>query len=163
MKNYYSNSIEDTYSIAKEIATSLKAGDILAYTGNLGAGKTTFTKGLAKGLGIDQNVTSPTFALVNEYRNKIGLSLFHFDMYRINDISDVETTGFFDYLDEEQIIAVEWSENIKDVLDYYPNTIYIMFETVDAHSIDENEENSDIEPINTTRKITITTKGDERF
>lgn len=147
MKIYYSNSLEDTFTIAKEVASELKAGDILAYTGNLGAGKTTFTSGLAKGLNIDTNVTSPTFALVNEYRNTNGLSLLHFDMYRINDISDVETTGFFDYLDEEQILAVEWSENIQDVLDYYPDTIYISFETIDENS----------------RKITITTKGGERF
>lgn len=160
MKTYYSNSIADTNEIAKEVANKLKAGDILAYSGNLGAGKTTFTSGLAKALGIDTQVTSPTFALVNEYRNANGLSLFHFDMYRISDISDVETTGFFDYLDENQVLAVEWSENIKDVLDYYPNTIYLSFETI----VDELQTDEiDINHINTKRKITITTKGDERF
>lgn len=167
MKIYYSNTIEDTISIAKEVASQLKAGDILAYTGNLGAGKTTFTSGLARGLGIDINVTSPTFALVNEYRNQNanGLSLFHFDMYRITDHSDVETTGFFDYLDENQILAVEWSENITDVLAYYPNTIYISFETVLDDSInDDINDEINIEQINTKRKITITTKdGGERF
>lgn len=162
MKIYYSNSIQDTTRVANEVASKLKPGDILAYTGNLGAGKTTFTSGLAKGLGIDSHVTSPTFALVNEYRNPNGLSLFHFDMYRINDISDVETTGFFDYLDEEQVLAVEWSENIKDVLSHYPNTIYISFETI-TDECDETDE-INLEHINTNRKITITTnKGDDRF
>lgn len=163
MKIYYSNSIDETIQVAKEVAGKLKAGDILAYSGNLGAGKTTFTSGLAKALGIETQVTSPTFALVNEYRNPKGLSLFHFDMYRITDISDVETTGFFDYLDENQILAVEWSENIQDVLSHYKNTIYINFETIiEENNIEENNIDDNIN-ISTKRKITITQESEERF
>ena len=106
----FSHSAEDTEKIALELGKTLKAGDIVLYEGDLGAGKTTFTKGLAKALGVDDVVTSPTFALVNEYSGRIPL--FHFDLYRIETFDDLYAIGFFDYLDRGGIIAAEWSENI---------------------------------------------------
>ncbi len=109
---YISHSPEDTAHIAAEIASKLKAGDIILYEGDMGAGKTTFTKGLAAALGITDTVTSPTFALVNEYLEG-RLPLFHFDLYRIDSYDDLYAIGFFDYLDRGGIIAAEWSENIE--------------------------------------------------
>ncbi len=109
---YTSNSPEDTARIAAEIATQLRAGDIILYEGDMGAGKTTFTKGLAAALGITDPVTSPTFALVNEYTEG-RLPLFHFDLYRIDSYDDLYAIGFLDYLDRGGIIAAEWSENIE--------------------------------------------------
>lgn len=109
MNEYISNSAADTEKIAFDLAKTLNAGDIILYEGDLGAGKTTFTKGIAKALGIKDVVTSPTFALVNEYYGEI--QLFHFDLYRIETFDDLYAIGFFDYLDRG-IIAAEWSENI---------------------------------------------------
>lgn len=109
---YLSKSPEDTARIAAEIASQLRAGDIILYEGDMGAGKTTFTKGLAAALGITDPVTSPTFALVNEYTEG-RLPLFHFDLYRIDSYDDLYAIGFLDYLDRGGIIAAEWSENIE--------------------------------------------------
>lgn len=109
---YISHSPEDTARIAAETAAQLRAGDIILYEGDMGAGKTTFTKGLAAALGIEDTVTSPTFALVNEYLDG-RLPLFHFDLYRIDSYDDLYAIGFFDYLDRSGIIAAEWSENIE--------------------------------------------------
>ncbi|MEG0615191.1 MAG: tRNA (adenosine(37)-N6)-threonylcarbamoyltransferase complex ATPase subunit type 1 TsaE, partial [Oscillospiraceae bacterium] len=104
-----------------------KGGDIIAYKGSMGAGKTTFTRGLAVGMGLPDEVVSPTFALVNEYRGKI--SLYHFDMYRIKNSDDLETTGFYDYMSDDSVLAIEWSENIADAL---PNgTIFITICRID--------------------------------
>lgn len=101
---YISRSPEDTARISAEIATQLRAGDIILYEGDMGAGKTTFTKGLAAALGITDPVTSPTFALVNEYTEG-RLPLFHFDLYRIDSYDDLYAIGFLDYLDRGGIIA----------------------------------------------------------
>lgn len=109
---YISHSPEDTARIAAEVASQLRAGDIILYEGDMGAGKTTFTKGLAAALGITDTVTSPTFALVNEYTEG-RLPLFHFDLYRIDSYDDLYAIGFLDYLDRGGIIAAEWSENIE--------------------------------------------------
>lgn len=135
-------SAEETIEFAVKIGRMLKKGDVIAYTGGLGAGKTTFTRGLAIGMGLEDNVVSPTFALVNEYRGE-KICLYHFDMYRIMSADDLETTGFYDYPIEESVFAIEWSENIADELP--ENTIYI-----DIVRVDEN-----------IRKINV--KGDERF
>ena len=108
----------------------------------MGAGKTTMTRGLTLGLGLGDTAFSPTFALVNEYRGE-GLTLYHFDMYRIGSALDLETTGFFDYLDDESVLAVEWSENIEEELP--EERIIVTLERIDDD----------------TRKITI--DGDERF
>ena len=101
------HSPEETIDTAAKLGSMLHAGDMIAYKGGLGAGKTTFTRGLAIGLGIGDHVTSPTFALVNEYRGE-KITLYHFDMYRITSPEDLESVGFYDC---EGVIAAEWSEN----------------------------------------------------
>lgn len=121
------HSPEETIQFGKEIGSKLIGGDVIAFVGGLGAGKTTFTRGLAIGMGLGDEVTSPTFALVNEYRGKINL--YHFDMYRIMNAESLETTGFYDYMSEDNVLAIEWSENIKDCLD--KNTIYITINRID--------------------------------
>lgn len=113
MKEYITNSVEETIAAAEEVAASLSEGDIILYEGDMGAGKTHFTKGIAKRLGIDDEITSPTFALVNEYYG--DMPLFHFDLYRIESYDDLYAIGFFDYLDRGGIIAAEWSENIAEL------------------------------------------------
>ena len=121
-EEFLSNSEKETEEIAADFAKKLSGGEVIAYTGNLGAGKTCFTRGLARGLGFKGDVSSPTFALVNEYRGG-RLDLFHFDMYRISGFEDLYSTGFFDYISENGVIAVEWSENISGILD--EKTIFI--------------------------------------
>lgn len=121
MREYFSNSVSETEKIAAEFAAELKEGDVIAYIGGLGVGKTAFTRGLAKGLNVKGEISSPTFALVHEYRG--NPSLYHFDMYRIHSMDDLYSAGYFDYLDLNQIIAIEWSENITDYLE--DNTIFI--------------------------------------
>ena len=111
MTEFITNSEEETLLAAEKLARELRAGDIILYEGEMGAGKTAFTKGIARYLEVDDEVTSPTFALVHEYDGKIPL--FHFDMYRINSYDDLYAIGFFDYLDRGGIIAAEWSENIE--------------------------------------------------
>ena len=109
-------SATETMQIAEQMGTLLQAGDCIAYFGGLGAGKTTFTRGLAKGMGLPDVVASPTFAIVNEYHGTGMLALYHFDMYRIQGAESLETTGFYDYPLEENVFAVEWAENIADCL-----------------------------------------------
>ncbi len=139
---YITRSAEETIELGRLIGERLRGGDIIAYKGSMGAGKTTMTRGLTLGLGLGDTAFSPTFALVNEYRGE-GLTLYHFDMYRIGSALDLETTGFFDYLDDESVLAVEWSENIEEELP--EERIIVTLERVDDD----------------TRKITI--DGDERF
>lgn len=115
MAVYISCSPEDTKRIASDLGKSLVPGDVVAMFGGMGMGKTAFTHGLALGMGIDDScVSSPTFALVHEYGNKN--KLYHFDMYRIESWDDLYSTGFFDYIDANGILAVEWSENIINAL-----------------------------------------------
>lgn len=128
---FITHSPEETIQIAEKIGSILKAGDIIAYKGGLGAGKTTFTRGLAKGLGIGDCVSSPTFALVNEYRGN-NITLYHFDMYRIMTEDGLESTGFFDYPFDENIAVIEWSENISEFLP--ENTIYITINTISENN-----------------------------
>ena len=99
---------------AKKLGSTLKGGEVIAYFGGLGMGKTTFTAGLCEGMGIKAEVSSPTFALVNEYGS--AKKLYHFDMYRITTFDDLCSTGFFDYLDTNAVLAIEWSENIENAL-----------------------------------------------
>lgn len=112
---FLSDSPEKTEEFSENFANSLQGGEVIAFTGDLGAGKTCFMRGLARGLGFCGDVTSPTFAIVNEYRGG-RIPVFHFDMYRISSYDDLYSTGFFDYFDENGIIAIEWSENISDYL-----------------------------------------------
>lgn len=115
---------EETIAFAEKIGRLLHGGDVIAYKGGLGAGKTTFTRGIAVGMGLPDEVFSPTFALVNEYRCK-GITLYHFDMYRIMNAESLETTGFYDYLSDESVVACEWSENIEEYLPVNHITITI--------------------------------------
>ena len=131
-----------TIALGEQIGKRLRGGEVIAYSGGLGVGKTTITRGISMGMGLGDEVTSPTFALVNEYAGR-ERSLCHFDMYRISGGLDLETTGFYDYLDGNNVLAVEWSENIADELP--DDCIKIHIERID----------------DTTRKITLT--ADERF
>ena len=113
--NFISNSYEDTQKIASDFAKKLKPGDVITLDGDLGAGKTAFTGGLAKGLGISGYVTSPTFTIVNEYRNG-HVPLFHFDVYRIESMDDLYDIGWEDYVSQGGICVVEWADIIRDDL-----------------------------------------------
>jgi len=112
---YITNSPAETEAIGAALGKILPAGTILAYRGDLGAGKTAFTRGLARGLGYDEPVTSPTYTIVNEYLGG-RLPLFHFDMYRLASADDLWDIGWEDYLDRGGICAVEWSENVEDAM-----------------------------------------------
>lgn len=115
-QTFLSQSEAQTEQIAAKFAATLKSGDVIAYKGPMGAGKTAFTRGLCRGLGLDETqVSSPTFSLVHQYGNG-ERALFHFDMYRVESYEDLYSTGFFDYLDYGGILAIEWSENISFAL-----------------------------------------------
>lgn len=128
MSVFLTNSPADTEKIGEKLGGILTGGEVIAYTGDLGAGKTCFTRGLARGLGFKGNVTSPTFAIINEYLGG-RLNLYHFDMYRVTGWEDLYSTGYFDYLDAGGVIAAEWSENITAALPQ--NTIYVSIEKTD--------------------------------
>ena len=112
--DYLSNSVEETEALGAELAGRLEPGDVVAFTGDLGAGKTAFVRGLARGLGIPDRVTSPTFTIVNEYEGPIPL--FHFDMYRLEDADALFDIGWEDYLSRDGVCAVEWSERVTEAL-----------------------------------------------
>ena len=112
---FLSHSTQETEAIGEELAQKLRGGDVLAFTGSLGMGKTAFTRGLARGLGCRGRVTSPTFTIVNEYEGRTPL--FHFDMYRLGSSDELFDIGWEDYLARGGVVAVEWSENVKDALD----------------------------------------------
>ena len=114
--HYITHSPEDTEKLGAALAQRLQPGTIIAYTGDLGAGKTAFTRGLAKGLGYTQPVTSPTYTIVNEYLGG-RLPLFHFDMYRLASSDDLWDIGWEDYLERGGVCAVEWSENVADAME----------------------------------------------
>ncbi|MDD3193267.1 MAG: tRNA (adenosine(37)-N6)-threonylcarbamoyltransferase complex ATPase subunit type 1 TsaE [Oscillospiraceae bacterium] len=141
MGSIVTNSAAETERFAQELARLLKPDDVLAFFGGLGMGKTTFVRGLACGLGGQDEVSSPTFSLVHEYRTQP--KLYHFDMYRVTSFDDLYSTGFFDYLETGAILAIEWSENIEGALPQ--GYIRVTFER-----LDENQ-----------RRITV--EGDERF
>lgn len=111
---YKSCSPQQTEEIAAQFAKGLQAGTVVAFFGGLGMGKTAFVRGMAKGLGLNAEVSSPTFALVHEYGGHPPL--VHFDMYRVSGWEDLYSTGFFEYIDAGCILAVEWSENIEAAL-----------------------------------------------
>ena len=106
----------ETEAVGAALAKVLRPGTVVAYEGDLGAGKTAFTRGLARGLGCAEPVTSPTYTIVNEYLSG-RMPLFHFDMYRLRSADDLWDIGWEDYLDRGGICAVEWSENVKDALE----------------------------------------------
>ena len=114
MKEFMTHSPEQTEEVGRTLAENLKGGETLVLRGNLGAGKTRLTKGIAKGLGVSELVTSPTFTIQNVYAGR--LKLYHFDMYRITGEDDLASVGFDDYLTRPGICLVEWSENIPYAL-----------------------------------------------
>ena len=113
---YITNSPAETEAIGAALGRILPAGTVIAYRGDLGAGKTAFTRGLARGLGYRDMVTSPTYTIVNEYLGG-RLPLFHFDMYRLSCAEDLWDIGWDDYLDRGGICAVEWSENVAEAME----------------------------------------------
>ena len=121
---FLTNSPEETEKVGFALGKILTPGTILAYRGDLGAGKTAFTRGLARGLGCGDIVTSPTYTIVNEYTSG-RLPLFHFDMYRLRSSDDLFDIGWDDYLERGGICAVEWSENVDDAME---NAIYVTIE-----------------------------------
>lgn len=136
---FHTHCPQETEAVGAALARHLRPGDVLAYRGDLGAGKTAFTRGLARGLGAAEPVTSPTYTIVNEYLSG-RLPLFHFDMYRLSGSGDLFDIGWEDYLERGGVCAVEWSENIADALE---NPICVTLEKTGASS----------------RKITITGGG----
>lgn len=137
-------SVSETEAFAEKMGAKLHGKVVVAFFGGLGMGKTAFTKGLARGLGITADVSSPTFALVNEYKG--NYELYHFDMYRVESWDDLYSTGFFDYYEQGAVLACEWSENIENALP--ENTITVNIErgendneriiTIEGHGEYEN-------------------------
>ncbi len=119
---HYSASEQETEALGEALVSRLSPGAVVAFTGDLGAGKTAFVRGMARGLGITQRVTSPTFTIVNEYEGG-RLPLFHFDLYRLGSSDELFDIGWEDFLRRGGICAVEWSENVTDALE--PDTVFI--------------------------------------
>ena len=127
----------ETELLGERLAQQLKGGEVLALFGGMGMGKTAFTRGLAHGLDVQEPVSSPTFALVNEYAGR--LPLYHFDMYRVTSWDDLYSTGFVDYLETGGVLVIEWSENIEEALP--ENTVKIIFKRENG----ENDREIEIE------------------
>ena len=119
---HYSKSPQETEALGQALVQKLAPGAVVAFSGDLGAGKTAFVRGMAQGLGITQRVTSPTFTIVNESEGG-RLPLFHFDMYRLHAAEELFDIGWEDFLSRGGICAVEWSENIQEALE--PGTVYV--------------------------------------
>ena len=127
---YITNSPLETEAVGSALGRILLPGTILAYRGDLGAGKTAFTRGLAKGLGCTDLVTSPTYTIVNEYLSG-RMPLFHFDMYRLGSSDDLWDIGWEDYLERHGVCAVEWSENVADAME---NAITVCIQKIGEES-----------------------------
>ncbi len=138
--NYISNGVADTYAIASDLAAKLKGGEVILLNGDLGAGKTTFTKGLAVALGITRNVSSPTFTIIKEYGGG-RLFLYHIDMYRIEDCNELEELGIEDVFRNDAVIVIEWNK----LSEIEGNIIKIDIEKVSddtrIYSINESDNN----------------------
>lgn len=132
---FVSKSESETECFAAEFAKTLKGGSVVAFEGDLGAGKTAFSRGVAKALNSRDSVSSPTFAIVNEY--DADIPIFHFDMYRIETLGELYSIGFFEYLERGGICLIEWSENIYSALP--EDTVFVRINSLD----------------NTTREITV--------
>ena len=113
---FITHSPEETRAVGARLAGALRGGEVVAFTGDLGAGKTAFVSGMAKALGVDERVTSPTFTIVNEYEGG-RLPLFHFDMYRLGSADELFHIGWEDYLVRGGVCAVEWSENVEEAIE----------------------------------------------
>lgn len=124
MQKFITNNTDETTELGRKLGQSLKGGTVVAFFGGLGMGKTAFTRGLAKALCVKEEVSSPTFAIVNDYGG--NPPLYHFDMYRVETWDDLYASGFFDFYEAGGILAVEWSENIENALP--ENTIRVNIE-----------------------------------
>ncbi len=129
--SYISSSPAETEQIAANFAKTLIGGEVIAFKGDLGMGKTCFVRGLAVGLGFVGEVSSPTFAIINEYLGG-RLNLYHFDMYRVTGWDDLYSTGYFEYSEAGGVLAIEWSENIESALP--ENTIFVTIERISDNS-----------------------------
>lgn len=114
MKSFKTVSQDETCTLGRKLGELLKAGDIVCLVGDLGTGKTAFTKGIAEALGVSGYITSPTFTFVNEYQGRIPM--FHFDVYRIGEPEDLFEIGFEEYLEQDAVVVIEWADMIKDIL-----------------------------------------------
>ena len=121
---YHSNNTEETERLAYEFARSLKGGEIITLDGDLGAGKTAFVRGLVKGLGITDTVSSPTFTIVNEYRHGT-IPVFHFDVYRIGSSDELYDIGWEDYINSDAVIVMEWACIVSDIFEEEPIRVVI--------------------------------------
>ncbi|MBE6065194.1 tRNA (adenosine(37)-N6)-threonylcarbamoyltransferase complex ATPase subunit type 1 TsaE [Clostridium cochlearium] len=139
------NSIDETISLGEQIGKLANAGDIICLEGDLGTGKTHLTKGIAKGLNIDDNITSPTFNIVNEYEGR--LKFYHFDVYRVNDPDEIYAIGFDEYIFSDAVTVIEWSNYIEELIPEEHMKILIEKDSKDNFN---------------SRKITITPFG-ERY
>ena len=128
--HYLTTSPVETEAIGEALGKKITAGTVIAYLGDLGAGKTAFTRGLARGLGYREPVTSPTYTIVNEYLGG-RLPLFHFDMYRLHSSDDLWDIGWEDYLDRGGVCAVEWSENVADAME---DAVFVTIEKIGDES-----------------------------
>ena len=140
---FVTHSPAETERLGEKLAEKLTPGAVLAYRGELGAGKTAFTRGLARGLGYTDPVTSPTYTIVNEYLG-VRLPLFHFDMYRLSSAEDLWDIGWEDYLDRGGVCAVEWSENVAEAL---PDAITVTIRKVDDTTRQITVEGADYEDL----------------
>lgn len=123
MSVFITKNYEETVALGERLGKKLKRGTVVALFGGLGMGKTAFTTGVAKGMGLECSVSSPTFAIVNAYGE--NSELCHFDMYRVSSWDDLYSTGFFDYIDMGSVLCVEWSENIENALPDNSVRVYI--------------------------------------
>lgn len=114
MQKIITASAAETEALGERLASLLHGNEVIAFTGGMGMGKTAFTRGLARGLGVTDGVSSPTFALMHEYHGKYNI--YHFDMFRVSGWDDLYSTGFFDYLEAGGVLIIEWSENIEAAL-----------------------------------------------
>ncbi len=126
MESFVSKSVAQTEEFAAAFAKSLKPNTTVAFEGGLGAGKTAFSRGVAKALNATDSVSSPTFAIVNEY--SADIPIFHFDMYRIETLGELYSIGFFEYLERGGILLIEWSENIYSALP--EDTVFVKIENI---------------------------------
>ena len=121
---YYTNSDKETEAVGEEFGRSIPDGTVVAMYGDLGAGKTAFVRGMARGMGIDERVSSPTFTIVNEYLG--DRTLIHFDMYRLGSADELFDIGWEDYIARGALCAVEWSENVEEA--FYGDEIILTIE-----------------------------------